>query len=394
MPVSLIPRLRPTVRRFAAGRQVVLTDAARLVPGGVAVPPAAGPLFDLFDGTCTVETIAAATSLTAEAVAGVVDYLDAALLLDSPAFAAYIAGPDRRPACVGVYPADPAAIPAALEALFTAPGGPGLPRPAPPPPPGRLRAVLAPHMDYARGGVTYGWAFRDLVEQTDARLFVVIATGHSTRARFTLTRKHYATPLGTVPTHLGFVESLLQHYGNAALTDYYAHLPEHSVELHVPFLQHFLAGPPVRIVPLLVGSFHDAVTSGRSPGDLSDVAGMVAALRHAEAAAGEPVVYLISGDLAHVGPKFGDEHPLDPRELTAGASADARLLTCLTAADPAGYFATITAEGDARRICGFPPTWVALTAARPTFGVVRHYQQYAHPNGDESVSFAAASFYD
>lgn len=397
MPGPLRPRLRPTIRRFAAGRHLMLADAARLVPGGVAVPPAAGPLFDLFDGTRTVVAIAAAAGLTVEAVAGVVRELDAALLLDGPAFAAYVAGPDRRPACVGVYPADPAAIPAALDALFTAPGGPGLPRRAPPPPPGRLRAVLAPHMDYGRGGVTYGWAFRDLVEQTPARLFVVVATGHSTRARFTLTRKHYATPLGTIPTDLGYVKLLLDHYGDFALMDRYVHLPEHSVELHLPFLQHFLSdrgGPPVRVVPLLVGSFHDTVTSRQPPGELSDVARMVNALRLAEAAVGEPVVYLISGDLAHIGPKFGDSRPLDARLLTASTSADGRLLDHLMAADSAGYFAAVAAEGDARRVCGLSPTWVVLTAARPKRGVVRHYHQYADPDGNESVSFAAASFYD
>ena len=33
---------------------------------------------------------------------------------------------------------------------------------------------------------------------------------------------------------------------------------------------------------------------------------MVAALRAAEAACREPVCYVISGDLAHIGPKFDD----------------------------------------------------------------------------------------
>jgi MEMO1 family protein len=31
--------------------------------------------------------------------------------------------------------------------------------------------------------------------------------------------------------------------------------------------------------------------------------------------------------------------------------------------------------------------------ARPRSGKVLHYQQYAHPEGHESVSFAAAAFY-
>ena len=371
----------------------MLTDAARLVPGGVTLAAAAGPLAGALDGTRSVGELAARFGLPADAVGAFVAGLDEALLLDSPAFAAYVAGPDRWPACVGVYPADPAAIPAALEALFTAPDGPGLPRADPPPPPGRLRAVLAPHMDYRRGGAAYGWAFRDFAEHAAARLVVVVATAHYTAARFSLTRKNYATPLGTVETDQAYVETLLRHYGTDGLGDQVAHLPEHSVELELPFLQHLLrGGPPVRVVPLLVGSFADAVEAGRPPESHPDIARMADALRAAEAAAGEPVVYLISGDLAHVGPKFGDPR-LTPADLAAGRAADGVLLDRLRAADPAGYFAAVAADGDRRRICGLPPTWLALTAAGPTTGVVTNYTQYAAADGSESVSFCAASFY-
>ena len=48
---------------------------------------------------------------------------------------------------------------------------------------------------------------------------------------------------------------------------------------------------------------------------------MVAALRNAEAAAGEPVCYLISGDLAHIGPKFGDPDPVTEPWLAASQAA-------------------------------------------------------------------------
>ena len=53
----------------------------------------------------------------------------------------------------------------------------------------------------------------------------------------------------------------------------------------------------------------------------------------------------------------------------------------------------VAAEGDRRRICGLSPTWLTLAAARPKSGKVLHYQQFVHPEGFESVSFAAAAFY-
>jgi hypothetical protein len=65
----------------------------------------------------------------------------------------------------------------------------------------------------------------------------------------------------------------------------------------------------------------------------------------------------------------------------------------LDAADPSGFFGEIASEGDRRRICGLSPMWLSLAAARPRSGKVLHYQQFVHPEGLESVSFAAAAFY-
>ena len=48
--------------------------------------------------------------------------------------------------------------------------------------------------------------------------------------------------------------------------------------------------------------------------------------------------------------------------------------------------------------CGFClqacPTYLTLEAIRPRKGKVLHYQQFVHPQGFESVSFAAAAFYE
>jgi AmmeMemoRadiSam system protein B len=371
---------------------VVLYDPYRVAPDPLTLFPAAVEAAGRCDGTASVAEIAAAVGCPAEAVAELVAALDAGLFLDSPALHDYLDGPERRPACVGVYPADPDAVRRQLDALFTAPGGPGLPGPVrddrPP-----VRAVLAPHMDYARGGVAYGWAFKELAERTRARLFVIVATSHHSPERFTLTRQHFRTPLGLCQTDRRAVDLLAAEYGAGVFRDRLAHHPEHSIELEVLLLQHVLAGrEPFRIVPLLCGSFADRVAGEADPGAAADVARMAAALRKLEAEAGEPVCYLISGDLAHIGPKFRDPVPLDDARLAASKEQDERILRQLEAADPAGYFGVIAAEGDERNICGLPPTWLALAVANPSRGRVLHYQQFVHPERQESVSFAAAAF--
>jgi AmmeMemoRadiSam system protein B len=256
--------------------------------------------------------------------------------------------------------------------------------------------VLAPHIDYHRGGLAYTYAFKELFESTPASLFVIIGTSHYAGwRRFTLTRKHFETPLGVVPTDQAFIDRLVSHYGDGLFEDeWVAHLPEHSIELEVVFL-HYLYEKKrdIRIVPLLVGSFHDCVESGDDPGDRGDIRRMVAALRAAERETPEPVCYVISGDLAHIGPKFGASHPLRGAQLSHSRSQDMALLARAEKADAAGYFRAVAEERDERNICGLPPTWLALAAANPAGGRLLRYDQYVDPSRHESVSFASVGFY-
>lgn len=404
LPPEYRPRLRPGLAAapLPSSTDIVVHDTHRLSPSVVRLTRRQLEWANLFTGTRSLRDIqmdvsanAGGALVTTDEIAKVVTLLDEALLLDSPTFRDYLTGPVRLPSCLGTYPTEPAGIASTLDALFTAPGGPGRPnRSVDRTPRGRLRAVLAPHMDYGRGGVTYGWAFKELIEQTDAKLFVIVATSHYSPHRFTLSRMSFATPLGLAETDQSYVDRLANEYGDEVFDDPFAHLPEHSIELEVLLLQYLLGEGNFRILPLLVGSFGDCVQHGHDPHEAEDIARMVAALRKVESAAGEPICYLISGDLAHIGPKFRDPKPVDDPWLAASRAQDDKILTQLSAADPTGYFEVIAAEKDQRRICGLPPTWLTLEVARPRAGRVLHYDRYVHPTGHESVSFAAAAFYE
>src|SRR5205085_11604644 len=106
-----------------------------------------------------------------------------------------------------------------------------------------------------------------------------------------------------------------------------------------------------------------------------------------------PICYVISGDLAHLGPKFGDARLAEGAWLEASREQDQVVLDRAVAADPAGFFRVIADEGDCRRICGLPPTYTVLEALRPRSGRLLHYDQFVHPRGYESVSFASMAFY-
>lgn len=298
----------------------------------------------------------------------------------------------REPSCLGCYEPEPGALRRQLQRLFMGRGGPGLPRDVQPD--GKLRAALIPHIDYRRGGTSYAWAYKEVFERTPAQLFVIVGTSHYGSKRYTLTRQDFRTPLGIVPTDQRYIDSLVKHFGDGLFDDEACHLPEHSIELEVVFLQYLYEGKrPIRIVPLLAGSFFDVVRHGVAPRSAADIGRMVEALRRVEAETLEPICYIISGDLAHIGPKFGDRKIVDRKQLTLSRQRDQAILSQVERADPDEYFKVIADERDARRICGLPPTYTVLEALRPTTGKLLHYDQYAHPDGYESVSFASAGFY-
>ncbi len=400
------PLDRPQVHPYLAvardeidSRYLVLYDRLGVAPRVQRVTLVEFLCVQRFDGLRTVREIQdeviheiGGELLPLEVVTRLARRLDEGLLLEGPRFRERLSAPVREPRCIGCYEGEPAALRRQLRNLFTGPGGSGVPRSRKPD--GKLRAALVPHIDYPRGGATYTWGFKEVFEHTDASLFVIIGTSHYSAHRFTLTRKDFRTPLGIVRTDQEYIDRLVKHYGDGLFDDEPCHLPEHSIELEVVFLQYLYEDrKPIRIVPLVVGSFHDSVQMGSEPAERDDIGRMIRALRKAEEETTEPICYLISGDLAHIGPKFGDPDPVAEPDLVHSREQDQAILRRTKTADPARYFEVIAAEGDSRRICGLPPTYTTLEAFRPRQGKVLHYDQYVHPRGHESVSFASVAFY-
>jgi AmmeMemoRadiSam system protein B len=353
----------------------------------------------MFDGQRTLRDIQAQTMnlvggqlVPLDLFTQLVERMDDALFLDGPRFREALQTPVREPACIGCYPADPDEVRQQLHKIFTGQKGPGLPQERKPD--GKLRAALVPHIDYARGGHAFAWGFKEIFEHADASLFVVIGTSHYSAHRYTLTRKSFKTPLGIVPTDQNYIDRLVAHYGDGLFDDEICHLPEHSIELEVVFLQYLYDGRRrFRIVPLVVGSFQDSIEAGSLPKLRPGVARMIEALRQVEAETHEPICYIISGDLAHLGPKFDDPEPVSESLLTHSREQDQAILRQAQAADPSGYFQVVAGESDRRRICGLPPTYTLLEAIQPRRGKLLHYEQYVDPSGYESVSFASMAFY-
>jgi hypothetical protein len=295
----------------------------------------------------------------------------------------------------GAYAGTPAELQRQLEAGYLDGNGPGALPGSPVTP--LLRGVIAPHVDLHRGAPTYSWAYKALAEAEPAELYVILGTCHTpVEGHFAGTRKPYDTPLGAVPADTGFLDKLEREWGHDLFAGEFSHSGEHSIEFQAVYLRVLgLAGDSAApIVPILCDSLHSMVPYGRSPRDVELVSGFVSALQRTMAQDGRRITLIAAVDLAHIGPRFGDDWLVDAGHQASVGAADRELLSLVTAADADGYYAHVMRDRDARRICGFTPIYLltALMHAEQRHGEVLRYTQWVDRDLSSSVTFCSAVF--
>lgn len=270
--------------------------------------------------------------------------------------------PTRPSVCAGsTYPSDPQELAAYLDQMgSTASQQDSASAPA---------MALIPHIDFRVAPQAYSAAFEHL-RQSTADLVVMIGTSHYWDGDpIIVTNKPFETPLGIVP--------VIDHPFYEPLADI-AHKPEHSLELHVVLLQHVWQGRPFEILPILVTqSIFDA-------GNLEKIASQI---QEFVRSTNRNAMWLISGDLAHVGRKFGDELPA-AMYADAVREADQHLIKALEDNNLADYRAAIEHHNNQYRICGHAPTVLAHQALKIGKGRTIAYDVWNEFETQSAVSFA------
>ena len=404
------PRLR-AVEAFPVQHEgqrcIALRDPAGFTDQ-IAVLP--GPLLDLvslFDGEHPVDAIREilrrrhGEAPSVEQIAALVERLDDAGFLDSERFRARRRATDDafrqsavRPAAHagGAYVGEPSALREQIAGFFAGGERPGAAAERPGAGAGTLSALIAPHIDFHRGGPTYGSAYQEVLDRSDADLYVILGTCHAEMADpFAVTLKPYDTPLGPAAVDRDFYEALARRAGQDLLASEPAHRAEHSIEFQAVMLQSLLGGRrPFTILPVLASYLHEAVWAGTEPEADSRVPRFLDALRETVAASSRRVCLVAGVDLAHVGPRFGDPDPNTEASLAMVERADRTMLESVVAGDPRAFFAQVASDRDARRICGLSPIYSLLRARPEAPGRLIEYRQW--PDPQEAVTFCAASF--
>jgi MEMO1 family protein len=396
------PRLR-AVEAFPVEHEgqrcIALRDPAGFTDQ-IAVLP--GPLLDLvslFDGEHPVEAIREilrrrhGEAPSVEQIGALVDRLDDAGFLDSERFRARRRATDDafrqspvRPAAHagGAYAGEAAALREQIAGFFALDRSDKRA--------GTLSALIAPHIDFHRGGPTYGSAYQEVLDRSDADLYVILGTCHAGMSDpFAVTLKPYDTPLGPVGVDRDFYEALAGRAGQDLLASEPAHRAEHSIEFQAVMLQSLLGGRrPFTILPVLASYLHEAVWAGTEPEADPRVPRFLDALREAVAASSRRVCLVAGVDLAHVGPRFGDPDPNTEASLEIVEREDRAMLESVVAGDARGFFARVAADRDARRICGLSPIYSLLRVLPEAPGRLLEYRQWPDPEG--AVTFCAVSF--
>ncbi len=422
------PALRPVesivVPDPRHGQLLVLRDTQGVTDASAAIPPPLIPIIARFSGARTCEQIAEEASreigeeVPVELVVKLASELEQGLFLDGPRFRdalakvqSEFASAPVRPAshAGGAYLSDPVELARYLDercleaAKANGKGGHGNGSN------GKSRgktsngnarrtlvALVAPHIDPWRGAVGYGHAYgamRSALESQSVDTFILLGTSHAPmRQPFALCRKAFATPLGALEADVGAIDALADAVPFDAYADQFNHKREHSLEFQAVFLKHLLGNRPAKIVPVLAGlGEHQA--RGTDPARDGAVEKMLGALRSIVESRGGRAIVVAGADLAHVGPRFGDERPADGQLEALDATDRASLERAVTPDAPA-FWEHVARDLETRRVCGLAPIY-SLLRALPSGarGEVLHYEQTIDKEDGSVVSHAAVGYF-
>jgi AmmeMemoRadiSam system protein B len=291
------------------------------------------------------------------------------------------------------YEMDPERLRFQLDGYFKGSDGPGSP--------GErkgihgLKGVVAPHIDFQRGGFCYAFAHREIGEKNSSHCFIIFGTAHTLMEHpFCLTRKDFMTPLGPLNVDRELVDAIQSRCPDDLFKDEMVHRSEHSIEFQCIFIRYLYPEPaPLKIVPILSGSFHEAIEKGISPMEIKSIRQFIDALKESVSSLGREVCYIASADLAHMGVQFGDRDGVSEYDLRIIAQEDQEMLEYVEKMDGEGFFSSIAKERDRRRICGFPAIYSMLKTLEAKEGKLLKYGQAFTPETQSVVTFASLGFY-
>ncbi|MDZ4832070.1 MAG: AmmeMemoRadiSam system protein B [Phycisphaerae bacterium] len=357
---------------------VGLRDPSMLTNQMMVVPPQAVQVIQHFRGERTLEEIAALFKAEAEPLGELAGKMDEFGLLWGPTFERLESEMKEKLRADGYFPisasgmlgTDEAACRKQLDSWLAETEDPELDVPA--------IGVIAPHLDYARGWPVYAASYRCFDRAARPDRIVVLGTNHfGIGDGVVVTDLGFKTPLGAVASDRGIIEKLRSALGERLFIDQLDHLPEHSVQLHLPWIQHRWGNVPLVAAlipdPLSPMIADDGARVGREE--------FVRALCSAIDDSGGTTYVVASSDLSHVGPQFGEPVAVNDQRKLEVERHDRELMGRYLTGDPKEFVGACQWTKNPTRWCSIGNMTAALEIARPASVELVDYRQACDDQG-------------
>ena len=362
------------------------------------------PLLSLLDGSKSIQDLSPylGENVTTDQLLQYIRFLDENRLLQSSHFKKYAEQVEQQyeqsdtheAVTPGLsYPENPVELRNYLDKAFSAVDTPKTQNKQT-----AAKALYAPHIDPRVGMETYAQAF-SAIRHLEPKRVVILATSHYASLYrdayrndpFIVSRKDFKLPTGTIPSDKEAIEKLVSENSKNGLTDRdRAHRIEHSIELPLLFLR-YLWDHNFSIVPVLVSGLDDLMymKDGHRARQIEKFGKSL----QKHFGSDSDTFFLISGDLAHIGKKFGDPKPA--REMFDEVkSFDERFLAKGEQAEAEALLEMVSEQYDPYRICGFPPLYTFLKSISGLEGQTLNYDLWDEHERESAVSFGSILYWN
>ncbi|GKS58793.1 MEMO1 family protein [Nitrospira sp.] len=255
----------------------------------------------------------------------------------------------------------------------------------------RIKGLVAPAYDVKQSGPIYAWAYKELNQAESPDVYVLLGTCHAGMdSLFAVTDRDFQTPLGVVPVHQGLAEAV-RSAGADWFRDDLAHQQEHCLEFQMPFLQDAVGSQKkFSMLPILCNF---SALSLHEPDVRGEIDRFVDALKGACEAVGVAPCFIASGDLGHIGMRYGDSAPPTDFSFHRCMQNDLAMLKYVEELKPEDFSQFIQTENDSRRISGFAPMYTLLRLMSAERGEVLRYDRGITDQFNSTVTYASIVFF-
>jgi len=363
-----------------------LQDPCMLTSQMMVIPPQAFQVLQFFNGERSLDEIA--TTLKIADPKNLVELarkLDEFGLLWGPTCEALELKKREELRTAGAFPAmatralgdDPVKIRTQLEQWLDAAEDAGIDEP--------VVGLVACHLDYQRGHPIYAASYRTIAKGPKPDRVVILGSNHfGLGDGVTVSDLGFESPLGRVNVDAGVVGRLMAASGERLFKDILDHLPEHSIQLQIPWVQHLFGSVPV--VAALVPDPNAGLIA--DDGARMGVDEFGALLGEALVAEGGRTLFIASADLSHAGPAFGEPSAVDDQRRRDVDKVDRDMLKAFVS-DPASLVERMRESKNPTRWTGVGPMVAAAKLARPGSIELIDLRQHCDDSGSALVSMAS-----